>query len=105
MSARHGADISASSSGRSLGHASERNDQDAEHDCEDFVSRVRRDESGAALVLAIAFLVIVGGIVAAGLSSLTSGLNDRNILDSARQREYSAESAIDVAIANVRGMA
>jgi hypothetical protein len=68
------------------------------------VNRVHRDEQGAALILAIVFLVIVGGIVAAGLSSITSGLNDRNILDAARQREYSADSAIDFAIATVRTM-
>lgn len=62
------------------------------------------DQRGASLVLAIAFLVIIGGLVGAALSGITSGLNDRSVLDTARQREYSADSAIEFAIASVRAM-
>ncbi len=66
--------------------------------------RCRRDERGAALILAIAFLVVVGGIGAAVLSSVTSGLNDRTALDAARNREYAADGGIERAIAQVRAI-
>ena len=65
-------------------------------------TRRAHDESGAALILAIAFLVVIGGIVAATLASMTSGLNDRAVLDGARDREYAADGAIQYAIAQVR---
>ena len=65
-------------------------------------TRVRRDERGAALILAIAFMVVIGGIGAAVTSSVTSGLNDRQALDQARNREYAADAAIETAISQVR---
>jgi hypothetical protein len=64
-----------------------------------------RGECGAALILAIAFLVVIGGIAAAVVSSVTSGLSDRKVLDTARDREYAADGAVDYAIAKVRGLA
>jgi hypothetical protein len=64
--------------------------------------RIKRDQSGAALVLAIAFMVVIGALAVATLSMITSGLNNRRSLDEIRNREYGADGAIQYAIANVR---
>jgi Tfp pilus assembly protein PilX len=64
-----------------------------------------RDETGAALILAIAFMVVLGLIGAAMLSSVTSGLNSGAALDQARTGEYAADSAIQYAITQVRLLA
>ena len=69
------------------------------------IARGQRDERGASLILAIAFLVVIGGISAAVISSVTSGLHDRTVLDGARNREYAADSAIEQSIVRVRGLA
>jgi hypothetical protein len=61
-----------------------------------------RNERGAALILAIAFLVVVGGIGAALVSSITSGANQRATLDDLRDRQYAADGAIEEAIAQLR---
>ena len=61
----------------------------------------RRDECGAALILAIAFMVVIGAVSAAVLSMLSSGLTSRVALDSARDREYAADGAIQTAISQV----
>lgn len=64
---------------------------------------VRHADSGAALILAIGFVLMVGAI-SAGLASLaTSSLNNRTTLDSVRTREYAADAAVQVAISDVRG--
>jgi hypothetical protein len=65
-------------------------------------ARLRRDERGASLALAIVFLVVVGAIAMATLSNITSGLNNRRTLDAIRNREYAADAAIEYAIADVR---
>jgi Tfp pilus assembly protein PilX len=65
-------------------------------------ARVRADERGASLVLAIAFLVVIGAIAMATLSLITSGLNNRRTLDDIRDREYGADAAIEYAIAHLR---
>ena len=59
-------------------------------------------ERGASLVLAIAFMVVIGAIAMATLAMITSGLNNRRTLDEVRDREYGADAAIEFAIANVR---
>jgi hypothetical protein len=56
------------------------------------------DERGAALIFAIAFIVAVGAITAAGLAFVTSSVNQRNSLDTTRDREYAADGAIERAI-------
>ena len=61
-----------------------------------------RDERGASLVLAILFVVLVGGIMAASFSLVNSGIHNRISLDSARNREYAADAAIEYAITQVR---
>ena len=64
--------------------------------------RRRQDERGAALVLAIAFLVLMAGVGAAVISSVTSGVSDRAVLDQVRNRQYAADGAIEKSIARVR---
>jgi uncharacterized protein YdeI (BOF family) len=59
-------------------------------------------ERGASLILAIAFMVVIGGISAAVLATTSSGLQDRVALDQARNREYDADSAIETTIAQAR---
>jgi hypothetical protein len=61
-----------------------------------------RGEGGASLILAIAFMVVVGGVSLATLSYVTSGIGDRKVLDEVRDREYAADGAIEYAIAQVR---
>ena len=61
----------------------------------------KRDR-GSSLVVTIGFVVMVGSIVA-GLAALaTSSINNRNTLGELRDRQYAADSAIEVAIAQVR---
>jgi type II secretory pathway pseudopilin PulG len=59
-------------------------------------------ERGAALLLAIVVLIVIGMISATLLASITSAANGRVILDAARNREYAADAGIETAIANVR---
>jgi hypothetical protein len=61
-----------------------------------------RDEGGAALILAIALVVVVGAVAATLFTPLNTGLNNRSTLDDARNREYAADGGIQYAIANVR---
>jgi len=65
-------------------------------------ARVRHDERGTALLLAIAFMVVIGAVSSALLSSITSGLSSRHALDQARNREYASDGVIEYAIANAR---
>jgi Tfp pilus assembly protein PilX len=69
-----------------------------------FHARIRRDERGATLVLAMAFMLVIGGIGAAVISSVTSGLRDRDVLDQVRDRQYAADAGVEYAIAQVRQM-
>jgi type II secretory pathway pseudopilin PulG len=66
--------------------------------------KIRRfhGERGASLILAIAFMVVIGGISAAVLATTASGLQDRVALDQARNREYAADGAIETTIAQAR---
>jgi hypothetical protein len=59
-------------------------------------------DAGAALILAIGFVVMVGSI-GAGLAALvTTSLNNRYALEQVRNRQYSADGAITEAISQVR---
>src|SRR5689334_571166 len=66
--------------------------------------KVRRmqGEQGASLILAIVFMVVVGAISGAVLATTASGLQSRVALDQARNREYAADGAIEIAITRVR---
>lgn len=65
-------------------------------------ARARRDERGATLILAIGFMLVIGGIGAGVVSSVATGLNGRTVLDRLRNREYAADGAVEYAIASVR---
>lgn len=59
-------------------------------------------DSGAALLLAIGFVLMVG-LISGGLVGLaTSSLNNRHTLEILRNREYAADGAIENAISQVR---
>jgi hypothetical protein len=66
------------------------------------VKRIGRDERGAALVLAIVFMLVLGSISAAGLSLLASGLHSRVGLDVVRNRQYAADAGVEAAIVAAR---
>jgi Tfp pilus assembly protein PilX len=64
--------------------------------------RAQHPDSGAALILVIGFIVMVG-LIAGGLIGLTtSGLNNRSTLQIVRDRQYAADAAISQAIADAR---
>ena len=65
---------------------------------------VRRDEQGVALVLALSFMVLIGLVTSALLSSLITSVSDRTVLDSVRNRQYAADAAVEQDIARVRGL-
>ena len=66
------------------------------------MSRVRRDEQGVALILALSFMVLIGLVTTALLSSLMGAVGSRSELDDVRNRQYAAEAAVERAIATVR---
>ncbi len=66
------------------------------------MTRAVRDERGTSLLLAIAFMVVIGMISSAILSTISSGLHVRTALDSARDRQYAADGAVEFAIASLR---
>ncbi len=59
-------------------------------------------ERGASLILAVAFLVVVGAISGAVVSSILSGVHDRVVLDQVRDRQYAADGGIEAGIAAAR---
>jgi hypothetical protein len=65
-------------------------------------ARAQQRDAGASLILAIAFVVMIGAI-SAGLAGLvTSSLNNRGSLELVRDRQYAADGAIEQAISQVR---
>lgn len=68
------------------------------------MTRIRRDERGVALVLALSFMVLVGLVTSALLSSLISSVNQRSVLDNVRNRQYAADAAVEKDIARVRAV-
>lgn len=61
-------------------------------------------DRGAALIIAIAFVVMIGTIGAGLAGLITSSSNNRVTLQLLRNREYSADGAVEEAIATVRGL-
>ena len=59
-------------------------------------------DTGAALILAIGFVLMVGSIGAGMAALVSSSLNNRFTLEEVRNRQYSAEGAITEAISDVR---
>ncbi len=65
-------------------------------------SRMSRDESGAVLILALIFLLVIGLIVG-GLASWTSNSLKNSVnFQQARSAQYALSSATQVAISNIR---
>jgi Tfp pilus assembly protein PilX len=65
---------------------------------------MRSDDSGAAIVLALLFVLVVGLLGGAMASFATSSLGQTSVLQSNRSLIYSAESGVDVAILKVRSL-
>lgn len=64
--------------------------------------RQTHQDTGAALLLAIGFVLMVS-VITAGLAALaTSGLNNHTTLEVLRNRQYAADGAIEQAIAQAR---
>ena len=59
-------------------------------------------DRGTALLLTIAFVVMIGAIVGGLAGLVTSGLNNTVTLERLRDRQYAADGAIENAIADVR---
>jgi hypothetical protein len=67
-------------------------------------NRADRRDHGAALILAVGFMVFVG-IVVSGISALiSSGVGDRVQLQQLRDREYAADGAIEQEIVRLRSI-
>jgi hypothetical protein len=62
-------------------------------------------ERGAALLLAIGFMLMVGAISAGLLAFITTSVGHRPQLDAIRDRQYAADGAVEYAIAEVRQLA
>jgi hypothetical protein len=67
-------------------------------------ARAQKGERGAALILAIGFMIAVGAICAGLLGLITTSVGARPQLDKVRNRQYAADAAIESAIANVRSL-
>jgi hypothetical protein len=61
-----------------------------------------RDERGAALLMAVGVMIMLGLLGAGLVGALTTSLDHRALLDAARNREYAADGAIEYAITQVR---
>lgn len=62
---------------------------------------VAERDPGAALIVAIGFVVMIS-MIAAGLTAMvTSGVGNRAILESVRNRQYAADGAVEEAIATL----
>jgi hypothetical protein len=59
-------------------------------------------DSGASLILAIAFVLLVGTISAGLVGLTTSSLGNRNALQVLRNRQYAADAAVELAVTKVR---
>jgi hypothetical protein len=59
----------------------------------------RHKDAGAALIMAVGFMLMVGTISGGLIALATTSLNHRNTLVSLRDREYAADGAIENAIA------
>jgi Tfp pilus assembly protein PilX len=60
------------------------------------------DDRGAALIIAIGFMVLVGFIVGGLAALISSGVGDSVILTNIRDRQYAADAAVQQGIVQVR---
>ena len=61
-----------------------------------------RDQAGAVMILALLFLIVVGGLVSVLATSVASHLQDSTAFSTARSMQYAATSAVDLAIQDIR---
>jgi hypothetical protein len=61
-----------------------------------------KDDSGAVLILALIFLIVVGGVVGSLSTWAMNDLNNTSQFTSARTTQYAVSSATQTAIANIR---
>jgi hypothetical protein len=80
--------------------ANPRRSSSMKHQCS--LNDGKRDEAGAILVLAMVFLVVVGGVVGVLANSVTDHLNTTHDFANNRSLQYTATSAVDLAIQNIR---
>jgi hypothetical protein len=66
--------------------------------------RAQHRDSGAALIMVIGFILMVGMIGGGLIGLATTGLNNRSTLQMVRDRQYAADAAINQAIADARGL-
>lgn len=59
-------------------------------------------DRGAALVVAIGFMVMIGAMAAGLTSMVTSGVGNRIALDEIRDRQYAADGAVELEVAAMR---
>ncbi len=62
----------------------------------------RHEDTGAALLLAIGFVLMISAIGAGLMALTTSSLNNRGSLELVRDRQYAADGAIEKAISEAR---
>jgi hypothetical protein len=62
----------------------------------------RSSEAGAALILALGFVVLIGAISAGLLGFITTSVSHRPILDDVRNEQYAADGAVEHEIAAAR---
>jgi hypothetical protein len=65
-------------------------------------SEAARDEAGAVMILALVFLVAVGGVVGSLATWATNDLNSTTKFTTARTLQYAVSGATEVAIQNIR---
>ena len=61
-----------------------------------------RDEAGAILILALVFLVAVGGVVGSLATWATNDLHNTTAFTTARTLQYAESGAVDTAMQNIR---
>jgi hypothetical protein len=59
-------------------------------------------DRGAALIIAIGFVVMIGAISAGLTAMVTSGIGNRVALEQIRDRQYAADGAVEDAVAELR---
>ena len=64
--------------------------------------RANRDESGAILILALVYIIVIGVVVAALTTWASGDLNNTGNFTSARNLDYSLSSAMEIGINNIR---
>jgi hypothetical protein len=62
----------------------------------------RRNEEGAVLILALVFLITIGGVIGGLANWVTNDLNNTSVFTSSREMQYAATNATNVAVQSMR---